>query len=87
MILNTAKVMSKGQITLPIDIRKNMRLSTGDRIALIYENDRVIMINPAIYAMETLQKEMKVEWEKAEINNEEDIINLCREIRAEVANA
>ena len=86
MILNTAKIMSKGQITLPIDIRKNMRLSTGDRIALIYENDRVIMINPAIYAMETLQKEMKGEWEKAGVNNEEDIINLCREIRAEVDN-
>lgn len=54
MVLNTAKIMSKGQITLPIDIRKNMKLSTGDRIALIYENNRVIMINPAIYAMETL---------------------------------
>ena len=84
MIFNTAKVMSKGQITLPIDIRKNMGLSTGDRVALIYENNRVIMMNPAIYAMETLQNEMEGEWEKAGIHNEEDIIELCREVRAEV---
>ena len=56
MIFNTAKVMSKGQITLPIDIRKNMSLSTGDRVALIYDNNRVIMLNPATYATETLQK-------------------------------
>jgi len=84
MIFNTAKVMSKGQITLPIDIRKGMGLSTGDRVALIYENDRVILMNPAIYAMETLQKEMEGEAEKEGLTTEEDIIKLCREIRAEV---
>ena len=84
MLFNTAKVMSKGQITLPVDIRRNMGLSTGDRVALIYENDRVIMMNPAIYAMETLQKEMDGEWEKAGIHSEEDIASLLREIRLEV---
>ena len=84
MIFNTAKVMSKGQITLPIEIRKNMGLSTGDRVALIFEKDRVIMMNPAIYAMEEFQEAMKGEAEKAGLNTEEDIINLCREVRAEV---
>ena len=84
MVFNTAKVMSKGQITLPIDIRKSMGLSTGDRVALIYENDRVIMVNPAIYAMETLRKELEGEFEKAGINSEDDIMNLVREVREEV---
>ena len=84
MLFNTAKVMSKGQITLPVDIRKNMGLSTGDRVALIYENNRVIMMNPAIYAMETLQKEMDGEWEKAGILSEKDLNELIKEIRAEV---
>jgi len=81
---NTAKVMSKGQITLPIDIRRSMGLSTGDRVALVYENNRVIMVNPAIYAMEMLQKEMQGEAEKAELTTEDDITNLCREVRDEV---
>jgi len=85
MTFNTAKVMSKGQITLPVDIRRNLRLSTGDRVALIYENDRVIMMNPAVYAMEQLQESMVGEWEKAGINSAEDIISLCRETRAELA--
>jgi len=86
MIFNTAKVMSKGQITLPIDIRKNLGLSVGDRVALIYENNRVIMMNPAIYAMETLQNEMEGEWEKAGIYSVDDLNMLMREIRAEVEN-
>ena len=81
---NTAKVLPKGQITLPIDIRRSMGLSTGDCVALVYENNRVIMVNPAIYAMEMLQKEMQGEAEKAELTTEEDILALCREVRAEV---
>ena len=84
MIFNTAKVMSKGQITLPVNIRKKMGLSTGDRVALVYENNRVIMINPAIYAMETLQKEMEGEFEKVGICSDEDIMNLVHEVRVEV---
>jgi len=85
MTFNTAKVMSKGQITLPVDIRRNLRLSTGDRVALIYENGRVILMNPAIYAMEELQQAKAGEWEKVGINSEEDVVALCRETRAELA--
>jgi AbrB family looped-hinge helix DNA binding protein len=84
MLFNTAKVMSKGQITLPVDIRKNMGLSAGDRVALIYENDRVIMMNPAIFAMETLQKEMNGEWERAGIRSQSDVDELVEDIRAEI---
>jgi len=81
---NTAKVMSKGQITLPVDIRKNLGLSTGDRVALVYTNNRVIMMNPAVYAMEMLQQEMQGEAERTGLTAEEDIIELCREVRAEI---
>jgi AbrB family looped-hinge helix DNA binding protein len=84
MLFNTAKVMSKGQITLPIDIRQKLKLRTGDRVALIYENDRVIMMNPSIYAMENFTQAMEGEWEKAGIKSEEDILELCREVRKEV---
>ena len=76
--------MSKGQITLPVDIRRNMRLSTGDRVALIYENNRVILMNPAIYAMEQLQQSVSGDWEAAGINSQEDLENLMREVRDEV---
>ena len=84
MIFNTAKVMSKGQITLPIDIRRSMGLSTGDRVALIYEKGRVIMINPAIYAMETLQNEMAGSFEEVGLNSDDDFMDLAREVREEV---
>jgi AbrB family looped-hinge helix DNA binding protein len=84
MLFNTAKVMSKGQITLPVDIRKLMKLSTGDRVALVFENDRLILVNPAIYAMEEFQQAMKGQWESAGINSQEDLDNVMSDIRAEV---
>ena len=83
-IVDNAKVMSKGQITLPKDIREALRVGTGDRVSLICEGDRVIMMNSAVYAMKMLQKEMEGEWEKAGINNDDDVMDLVREARAEI---
>jgi len=83
VIYNTAKVTPEGQITLPLDVREKMQFSGGDHLAVIYENDRIIIMNPAIYAMEKLQKEMANEWENAGIHNEDSLFELCREIRQE----
>ena len=36
---------SKGQVTIPVEIRNRLRLNTGDRIEfVIFESDRVEMI-------------------------------------------
>jgi len=84
MIYNTAKITPEGQLTLPIDVREKMSISNGDRLAVICESDRIIIMNPAVYAMEKLQKEMEGEWEKAGVFSENDAMKLCDEIRAEL---
>ena len=81
MIYDTATIMSKGQINLPLDICKKMKLTAGTRVALVCQNDRIVMMNPAIYAMEKLQEEMAGEWEKAGVYSEDDILEFCREMR------
>jgi AbrB family looped-hinge helix DNA binding protein len=83
-MVDTAKVMSKGQVTIPGEIRNFLKVTEGDRLTFICEGDYAIVMNANIYAMRTLQKEMAGEWEKAGINSENDIIELCREIRAEI---
>ena len=82
-IVDNAKVMAKGQITLPKDIRSNLRRSTGDRVTLICEEDRGILMNSAVYAMKMLQKEMEGEVEKAGIRNDDDVMDLVKDVRAE----
>lgn len=84
LIVDNAKVMAKGQITLPKDIRTKLRLSTGDRVTLICEEDRVILMNSAVYAMKMFQQEMEGEAEKAGIRNDDDVIDLVKEVRTEI---
>ena len=86
IIVDSAKVMSKGQITLPKDIREALQLNSGDRVTLVYENGQVVMMNSAVYAMQMLNSGMKGEAEKAGLDSEEDINKLINEIRTEAEN-
>lgn len=58
-LVNDAKVMAKGQITIPKNIRAALGVSTGDRVTFIVENGSVRVVNSAIYAMQKFQEQMK----------------------------
>lgn len=81
--LDTAKVMAKGQITIPKDIREQLNLNVGDRISFICNGDQVVIMNSAVYAMQMLQTAMQGEAENAGIHSEDDVVNLVKEIRRE----
>ncbi|MDO4552738.1 MAG: AbrB/MazE/SpoVT family DNA-binding domain-containing protein [Bacillota bacterium] len=84
VIVDNAKVMSKGQITLPKDIRSRMKLNTGDRVTLICGDDQIILMNSAVYAMKMLQREMKGEAERAGLTDDDAIMDLVKDIRLEL---
>lgn len=84
VIVDNAKVMAKGQITLPKDVRNFLKLTTGDRVTLVCEDDRVILMNAAVYAMKMLQSEMSGAAQEAGLHTEEDIMDLVSEVRAEI---
>ena len=81
--IDSAKVMAKGQVTIPKDVRKTLGISNGDRISFIVEGNTVRIVNSAVYAMQVLQQEMKGEARKAGLVNDDDIVNLVTEIRKE----
>ena len=81
--IDNAKVMSKGQVTIPKDIRDILGVSFGDRVTFVVENGSVRIINSAIYAMERLQKQMEGEALKTGLNSEESVVDLVREVRAD----
>lgn len=43
--MEVAKVTSKGQITIPIEIRKKLNLKTGDKVIFIEDRDKIIFAN------------------------------------------
>ena len=44
--MELAKVTSKGQITLPISIRRALGLKQGDKVAFIEQNGQFVLSNP-----------------------------------------
>ena len=81
--IENVKVMEKGQVTIPKDVRKILGVSSGDRITFVVENGSVRVINSTIYAMQMLQAQMDGEAEATGITSDEDVLNLVEEVRAE----
>lgn len=86
LIIDNAKVMSKGQITLPKEIRVKLGVDTGDRVTLICDGDQVVMMNAAVYAMKLLQNGMLDEAQKNNLTSDEAVNLFVAEVRKEVEN-
>ena len=83
VVSNDARVMAKGQVTIPKNIRAALGVSTGDRVTFIVENGTVRVINSAIYAMQKFQEQMKGAADKAGFTSEEDVANWITNSRRE----
>ena len=40
--MSTATITSKGQVTIPVDVRRSMHLETGDRVEFRVRDDGVV---------------------------------------------
>ena len=85
VLLDVAKVMPKGQITIPKDIRQKLSVDTGDKVALIWDGDRVVMMNPALYAMRVLQEEMTGQAESAGFSSDDEVADYITAMRRQGA--
>ena len=79
--VDNAKVMAKGQITIPKDVRDVLGVSSGDRVSFIVEGNTVRMVNAAVYAMQVLQSELAGEAERTGLNTDEDVMELVKALR------
>ena len=81
--VNDARVMSKGQVTIPKKVRTALGIESGDRVTFIVEGGNVRVVNSAVYALQRFQEQMKGEAEKAGIISEEDISEWIAKSRQE----
>ncbi|HEO1908382.1 TPA: AbrB/MazE/SpoVT family DNA-binding domain-containing protein [Streptococcus agalactiae] len=54
--MDTAKVMSKGQVTIPKSIRELLDLQNGDYVTFVVNNDKVQIQNSKIFIEENIDK-------------------------------
>ncbi|MBQ9444844.1 MAG: AbrB/MazE/SpoVT family DNA-binding domain-containing protein [Lachnospiraceae bacterium] len=71
--VNDARVMSKGQVTIPKNVRAALGIDTGDRVTFIVDGSNVRVVNSAVYALMQFQEQMSGEAKKAGLLSEDDV--------------
>lgn len=81
--MELAKVTSKGQVTIPVEIRRKLGIKNGDKVLFIEDGGWVYMMNSSMDALREAQRAFAGEAEKAGLSNVQDVVNmvkgLCRE--------
>lgn len=81
--MELAKITSKGQITIPIEIRKKLGVRDGDKVLFIEDGNRIYMTNSSMQALIKAQEDFKGVADELGIKNDDDILKMIAEIRAE----
>ena len=56
IFMDTAKVMAKGQVTIPKRIRELLNLENGDYVTFVVNKDKVQIQNPKAFIEENIKK-------------------------------
>ena len=82
--MELAKLTSKGQITLPVAIRKKLNLKQGDKVMFLEEGPNVRIVNSSFQALEKIQGTFSGEAERLGLQNEQDVVDMVKEVRREL---
>jgi antitoxin PrlF len=81
-MMELAKVTSKGQITIPLQIRKRLKLKEGDKIFFMEEKGKIVVQNASQVALGAFQEELAGEAARAGFASEDDVVRYIKELRA-----
>jgi len=79
--MDVARISTKGQVTIPVEIRKKLRLKEGDKVVFLEKDNNVLILNSNRMAFEDFQKDMAGEAEKAGLYTEQDVVDLVNDVR------
>ena len=80
--MNLAKISANGQITVPVEVRRQLGLKSGDKLLFLQkQNGEIIVSNASATAIRKAQTAFKGVAEEMGINSEEDIQDLVNEVR------
>jgi AbrB family looped-hinge helix DNA binding protein len=82
--MELAKITTRGQITIPVEIRKRLGVKDGDKVIFIEENGRIIMENAAMIALKNAQAAFAGEAERLGLKKEQDVVDMVKEVRREI---
>ncbi len=74
--MELAKVMAKGQVTIPVNVRKKLNLKEGDKLIFIEKDGNMVIANSAMIPLQQIQTAFEGEAERLELKTEQDVVDL-----------
>ena len=83
MNVNVLTVSSKGQIVLPAEIRKNLSINSGDKLAVFASNDIIMLKVVKIPTVEDFEMKLDVvsDWAKQVGYDVSDVDGIIKDVR------
>jgi AbrB family looped-hinge helix DNA binding protein len=78
-----AKITARGQITIPVQIRKMLGVKDGDKVVFWNEGGKVIIENSSRLAIREAQEAFAGLADQLGLKSEDDVVRLCKEVRKE----
>ncbi|MDR1089028.1 MAG: AbrB/MazE/SpoVT family DNA-binding domain-containing protein [Coriobacteriales bacterium] len=80
--MELATVTSKGQITIPASVRKELRLKEGSKVLFFNNGKDMVIQNSVAMALERAQERFADEAAALGLKTDEDVIQMIKEFRA-----
>ena len=81
--MDLSRVSSKGQVTIPVEIREKLDLKEGDKVLFAEKDGNIVLLNASLVALKEIQKNMIEESEKQDLD-QEDMNEYVKGIRGEI---
>jgi len=81
--MEIAKITSKGQVTIPIDIRRKLGVKEGDKILFVEEEGKIYILNASMEALRKAQAAFAGEAQRVGLKDTNDVVAMIKELRCE----
>lgn len=81
--MELAKITSKGQITIPVSIRRKLGVKEGDKVLFVEEAGKIYILNSSMEALKEAQAAFAGEAERTGLKDENDVVAMMKEFRRE----
>lgn len=81
--MELAKITSKGQITIPVSVRRKLGVKDGDKVLFLDEGQGVVMVNASVQALIEAQTDFAGVADRLGIKTEQDVVDMVKGVRRE----
>ena len=81
VMVELATITTRGQLTLPIAVRKKLNVDSGSKVIFLEENGRIVIENAGMIALKEAQESMRGVAERLNVKDEQDVVDMIKDVR------